>query len=153
MTSEYKKIVGHMCRYGMQSSDEMGAGRIKKPTGLLTNSAFLRGRLSNRCLGGHRHIQMDGARARAGQAYPVKCSRAMLQGIRAELVNSGVIAGKNNDMMIVSEENNDPIDYLDEYIDDRSGQPLHSRMVKNARREEMESKTSSTRSTHKEAHL
>ena len=54
----------------------------------------------------------------------------MLRGIRAELVNSGVIAGKKNDMMISSEENNDPIDDPDEYIDDVSGQPLDSRMVK-----------------------
>ena len=62
----------------------------------------------------------------------------MLQGIRAELVNSGVIAGNHNVMMIVSEESHDPIDYLDDYIDDMSGQPMDSTMVKNARGEEMD---------------
>ena len=64
------------------------------------------------------------------------CCRASRPNLSTQ--ESGVIASKNNDMMIVSEENNDPIDYLDEYIDDMSGQPLDSIMVKNARGEAME---------------
>ena len=62
----------------------------------------------------------------------------MLQGIKAELVNSGIITGKNNVMMIVPEENSDPGHYLDEYIDDMSGQPQNSKIVRTARGEEMQ---------------
>ena len=55
-----QKSVAHMCRYGMTASDSMGSGRMKKPTGLLTDAEFLKDHLSNNCLGGHRHIQLMG---------------------------------------------------------------------------------------------
>ena len=77
-----QRTVAHMCRYGMKASDSMGSGRVKKPTGFLTNSEFLRDHLSNKCLGGHRHIQLMGGKARACQVYPDKLCRAMLKGIR-----------------------------------------------------------------------
>ena len=45
------KTVAHMCRYGMQSSDEQGSGKVKKPTGFVTNSTMLRDCLGLKCLG------------------------------------------------------------------------------------------------------
>ena len=33
-----QRAVAHMCRYGMQSSDELRVGKVKKPAGFLTNS-------------------------------------------------------------------------------------------------------------------
>ena len=62
-----QKTVGHMCRYGMQSSNEFGPGKVKKPTGFLTNSSLLADCLNHKCLGGHQHVQLVGGRARACQ--------------------------------------------------------------------------------------
>ena len=59
----------------------------------------------------------------------------MLQGIGTERVSSGVIVGKNKDMMIVSEEKTDPSDDLDEHIHHTSGQTLDSKIVGIARGE------------------
>ena len=56
-------------------------------------------------MGGHRHVQLVGGRAKACQIYPQKLCRAMLKGIRNEVVQSGIIAGGHNDMLAVSEEN------------------------------------------------
>ena len=46
------KTVAHMCRYGMQSSDEQSTGKVK-----LTNSMILKDCLGLQRLGGQRHIQ------------------------------------------------------------------------------------------------
>ena len=59
------KTLAHMCRYGMYSKDKDGLGKVKKPTGFLTNSPSLRDQLGHKCLGGHRHIQLLGGRAQA----------------------------------------------------------------------------------------
>ena len=66
------KVVGHMCRFGMNSRDHDGDGPVKKPTGFLSNSEFLRNQLSRKCLGGHRHVALLGGRAKACQVYPDK---------------------------------------------------------------------------------
>ena len=115
-----QRTVAHMCGYGMKSSDELGGGRVKKPTGLLTNSNFLRNQISNKCLAGHGHIQRMGGKARMCQVYPDKLCRAILTGIRQELENSGFIEGTHNDMMTVSAENAEPEKYMEEYVDDMS---------------------------------
>ena len=131
------KTVAHMCRYGMQSSDELGAGKVKKPTGFLTNSMMLKDCLGLKCLGGHRHIQLMGGRARACQVYPDKLCKYILKGIRNELVHSGIIKGEVNEMTLASVEDNECQDYMDEYVDDMSGKPLISRLVNEARGDEM----------------
>ena len=134
---QLEKTTAHMCRYGMKSADESGGGRVKKPTGFLTNSSFLRDQLGKRCMGGHHHIQLLGGRARACQVYPDKLCRAILVGIRNELVNTGKIKANSMDMLNVSQENLDPEEYFDEYVDDVSGQPLVRELVQSARKEEM----------------
>ena len=93
-----------MCRYGMHSKDEQGIGMVKKPTGFLSNSEFVRTQLQNKCLGGHRHIALLGGKARACQVYPDKLCRAMLKGIRDELVHSGIIGSQSDDMLMVNPE-------------------------------------------------
>ena len=132
-----QKTVAHMCRYGMQSSDEAGAGKVKKPTGFLTNSDMLADCLSLKCMGGHRHVQLMGGRARACQVYPDKLCRYILKGIKAELVHSGIIKPTNNDMSLNSVEDNDSMEYMTQYVDDMSGKPLRSELVKIARDDEM----------------
>ena len=132
-----QRTVAHMCRYGMKSSDELGSGRVKKPTGFLTNSEYLRDQLSNKCLGGHRHIQLMGGKARACQVYPDKLCRAILKGIRQELVHSGFIEYDDKDMMVVGAQNDEPEEYIEEYVDDMSGQILDTHLVREARQLEM----------------
>ena len=102
---EITKNVAHMCRYGMYSKDANGLGKVKKPTGFITNSSYPADQLGNKCLGGHRHVQLLGGRAQACQIYPDKLCRAMLKGIRLELVHSGVIKADHADMMAISSEN------------------------------------------------
>ena len=66
---QLEKTTAHMCRYGMRSTDESGGGRVKKPTGFLTDSIDLRDQLSKKCMGGHNRIQLLGGRAKACQVY------------------------------------------------------------------------------------
>ena len=104
-----------MCRYGMKSSDESGSGRVQKPNGFLTDSEYLRDQLSNKCLGGHRHIQLMEGKAKACQVYPDKLCRAILKDIRHELVHSGFTRCTDKDMMVVSTQNGEPEEYMEEY--------------------------------------
>ena len=85
----------------MYSKDYCGIGKVKKPTGFITNSSYLADQLGDKCLGGHRHIQLMGGRAAACQVDPDKLCRAMLKGIRLELINSEVIQASKNDMMAI----------------------------------------------------
>ena len=55
-----KKVNAHMCRFKMMSEDDQGKGLVKKPTGFLTNSDYMRQSLNKQCLGSHRHVQMMG---------------------------------------------------------------------------------------------
>ena len=93
--------------------------------------------LSHKCLGGHRHVQLVGGRARACQVYPDKLCRYISKGIKAELVHSGIIIGTVTDMILVSAEDNQVNEYVDEYVDDMSGKPLIPSLGKTARGEEM----------------
>ena len=40
-----KKVVGHMCRYRIHGKDEQAIGMVKKPTGFLSNSEYVRKQL------------------------------------------------------------------------------------------------------------
>ena len=96
-----EKVVGHMCRYGMESKDDQGTGLVKKATGFSTNSPFVRNELVKKCMGGHRHVALMGGRAEAFKNYPNKLCRAMLRGIQSELVHSGMLKGEDSDMRMV----------------------------------------------------
>ena len=131
-----QKTVGHMCRYGMLSSDMLGSSKVKKPSGFLTNSDILADSLSLKCLGGHRHIQLLGGRARACQVYPDKLCLYILKGIRSELIHSGIIKGTINEMTLNSVQDHECANYVNEYVDDMSGKPLKTNLVKKAREDE-----------------
>ena len=132
------KSVAHLCRYVMTSKNGDDVGCVKKPTGFLINSIHLMDQLQKTCMGGHRHVQHVGGRAKACQIHPQKLCRAMLRGICNELVQSGIIAGNLNDRLTVSEENWNGNEYLEEYIDDMPGQHLERDLVRAARKEEMD---------------
>ena len=62
-----------MCQYGMTSHwrhREGEVGPVIKPTGMLTNSPFLRLELSRRCPRDHEYVHLVGGRATAAQEYP-----------------------------------------------------------------------------------
>ena len=52
-------------------------------------------------------------------------------------MHSGVIIGAVNDMILVSTEDNQAMEYEDEYVDDMSGKPLVPSLVRTARGENM----------------
>ena len=60
-----------------------------------------------------------------------------MTGIRLESASSEVIRANNSDMMAVSSENWYPEEYIEEYVDDVSGQYLNTKMMKSARGDEM----------------
>ena len=62
----------------------------------------------------------------------------MLRGIRNKLVQSEIIAGNLNDTLTGSEEKWNGNEYLEEYIDDMSGQHLERDLVRAACKEEMD---------------
>ena len=70
--------------------------------------------------------------------YPDKLCRAMLKGIRDELVHSGIIGSQSDDMLMVNPEDSAWQEYLDEYVDDMTGEPLIRELVVEARGAEME---------------
>ena len=76
-----EKINAHMCRFGMMREDENGGGLVKKPTGFLTNSEYLKDQLARKCMGGHRHVHLMGGRAKTCQVYPPKLVKAICKGI------------------------------------------------------------------------
>ena len=124
---QIQRAVAHMCMYRMQSSDELGIGKVKKPTGILSNSMCLNNKLENKCMGGNRHAQLVGGKAQACQSYPDKLGRAILSGIKLELANSGVIKIDGKDLMVVSQENHDPEQkHVEEILGDMTGQTLNT---------------------------
>ena len=131
------KVVGHMCRFRMESSDENGPGLVNKPTGFLSNSEFVRNSLQKKCLGGHRHVPPVGGRAKPCQVYPDGLCRAMLRGIKAELVHSGLIKGGHADMLMIDPDEENCNEYLDQYVDDITGRPSITELVVEARDAEM----------------
>ena len=78
-----------------------------------------------------------GGRAAACQVHPDKSCRAMLKGIRFELANSGIIHACKNDMMAISADNWAPEEYIEEYYDNISSNPLDTKLVKSAHADEM----------------
>ena len=107
-----------MYQYEMHRKDEQGIGMVKKPTRFLSNSELVRTQLQNKCLGGHKHTALLRGRAKACQLYPDKLRRAMLKGMRDELVHSGIIGCQNDGMLMVKPEDSAWQEYLDEYADD-----------------------------------
>ena len=78
-------IKTHMCQFEMMAEDPGGTGLVKKPTGIMTNSAELARELERTCSGGHRHISLINGRARACQVYPEMFCEATCRGIQKQL--------------------------------------------------------------------
>eukprot|EP00974_Lingulodinium_polyedra_P076611 7415301-Lingulodinium_polyedra.AAC.1 len=73
------------CCFGMTSEDEKGTGLVKKPTGIITNSAALAKELATKkCRGDHRHVQLMGGRAAACQRYPDSFRKLVVRTVMQE---------------------------------------------------------------------
>lgn len=116
------KTNAHMCRYSMTSSDDMGVGLVKKPTGFLTNSHHLREQLTKTCPGNHRHVQLTEGKTKACQVYPEKLVRAIRRGIQLELKHNGILSLVYQDLLTVTSDDMDVMEYSGHFIDDMSGQ-------------------------------
>ena len=59
-------------------------GPVMKPTGMLTNSPFLRLELSRRCPRDHEHVRLVGGKAAAAQEYPYGPCEAICRGVASQ---------------------------------------------------------------------
>ena len=69
------KVIADQCRYGMRSKDKNGEGPARTSIGFMINSPCIAMQLQRRCpnRGGyniHKHVLLQGGRARAAQVYP-----------------------------------------------------------------------------------
>ena len=94
--------------------------------------------LDKQCLGGHRHVQLMGGRAKACQVYPENLVRAILKGIRLELAHSGMLSMVYGDLLHIDAEDEAMNDINGYFIDDMSGHKLDTKLVLKARKEEMD---------------
>ena len=63
-------VIGDMCTWSMMQQDSKGMGYIKEPTRFMTNSECIARRLSQRCPGNHRHIQLVGGQSQGSRGVP-----------------------------------------------------------------------------------
>ena len=86
-----KRVVAHMCQYGMTQEDENGTGWIKKPTAFMTNSEKIADRLQRKCVNLHRHIQLISGRAKQAEIYPDELCKQIVKGVVDQMREDGRI--------------------------------------------------------------
>ena len=128
--------IAHMCQFGMMSEDMYGEGLVKKPTKFLTNAPELLKWLERKCGGDHRHVTLIGGRAKACEVYPTVLCEAIVQGLRDQLLHDGRLM--EDGTLNVAHHDEDKRVRWDEYVDDISGKPLRTDLIKKARQEEMD---------------
>ncbi len=153
------KVVGHLCAYGMKSTDDQGEGLVKKPTGWMTNSPYIAEQVSALCSNRwkgqmHRHVRLISGRAKAAKVYPPKLCKAILIGLRYQFIADGLMApGEIGTVCceepIITDEVKEEVwgqiqrSYYDSadgntYYDDITGELLDSDLVNEATQEEMD---------------
>ncbi len=100
-----QRVVGNTCAYTMQQEDEKGLGHINTPTGLLTNSDLIAKRVSRKCDGMHRHIELVGGRAKFAQVYPHMLRQEILWGLMDQMIKDGRWDGREYGITVAFEEN------------------------------------------------
>ena len=105
-THGVERVVADMCCFGMVSHDEQGTGLVKKPTGCLTNAECISRELSQRCVGGHRHVHLIGGKASAAEVYPYDLCCAILVGLKKQLTLSGRLKSGEPLLQLCREINN-----------------------------------------------
>ena len=82
------RVTCDMCRFNLRAD---GVELNRKPTGLLLNSEEMARHLSRRCQGGHEHQPLLHGLARKAQKYTMEFCRAVLQGLKKQMVKDGVV--------------------------------------------------------------
>ena len=79
------RVTADMCCFGMESYDNEGAGKAKKPTDFITNCPCIASALERRCNGEHRHVRLLHGRAAKAQVYPRDLCIAICQSLKEQL--------------------------------------------------------------------
>ena len=156
-----QKVVGDQCQYGFKSRDEQGIAPARKRTGFFTNAVCIAKWLSKRCPNSphyqvHRHVTLQGGRARAAQIYLDKLCREICLGIQEQVQRDRdgqylfanitteeepseqlmKVAKELEEKYQIVEENEDEL--VEEICDDVFGVSPDPKMVKRARQEEID---------------
>ena len=94
------RVTCDMCRFNLRAD---GVELNRKPTGLLLNSEEMARHLSRRCQGGHEHQPLLHGLARKAQKYTMEFCRAVLQGLKKQMVKDGVVH-RPHEIWAVSDE-------------------------------------------------
>ena len=139
-----------LCAFGLSSSDEVGAGLVRKTTTFVSNSPELARRLGRRCMNrvvphSHRHVRLTNGRAQAAQEYTAELCRTICQGIIAQkaadasaMTEVGSVSLSSDDFKLSEEMfDNECCEELDEAWDDVTGKELDPELVRKARAKEI----------------
>ena len=126
-----KRIVSHMCAFGMMQEKDGIEMLVKKPTAFMTNSDEMAKRLSRKCEGEHRHVVLIGGRAKRAEIYPEELCREILIGLVNQMKIDGRISKGAIGMLGAIDENEV------EFWDDVSGKKLRTQGVIEARKLEI----------------
>ena len=79
-------VEGHMCQFGLVSSDERGGGAVLKPTYFATNCRGVADQLERKCSNNngprdHRHVPLLNGRAKKAGEYPPGLCEAICRGL------------------------------------------------------------------------
>ena len=146
------KVQGPMCRFDMMAEDGQGMGFARKETRYLTNSPRLAAALEGVCSNfdasrpWHRHVQLINGRATMAKVYPPKMVVAVLEAIRQQLIDDGMLnelssmmAGPVPEHQLEEDWGEDGQEFLDgDFEDDVNGGVLDQKMAMAARAEELE---------------
>ena len=151
-----------MCQFGMVATKDGKEGPVQKTTRIMSNSREVLKRINVRCpnKGGpgerHQHVVLEGGLTRKAQVYPKAFCKTICEAVAAEkrLRALGLVAWSLEDMELAidslqqdkrygdnpgQELHEDELSF-DAYVaqDDVSGEPLEPKLVKVARREEIQ---------------
>ncbi len=148
------RVHGDQCQFGAQIQSGPGHGQpIKKPSGFMTNSPEIARALDVRCRGtggrcsrpgGGVHQLCSGRHAREAAKYPRALCKAMLKGVRNQMVSDGLL--KNGCFGLQAPDDDGEVEkhmrgpaqgYSGAYRDDLTGQVLKDELAKAARAKEL----------------
>ena len=130
-------VRGDMCAHGMKLRDRDGIAPVYKPTGWCSNSRHVLKHMHRLCTRSHRHADLQNGRAKHAAIYPRKLCLAILRGLKDQLGECGLSnlngVGTVNEEISYEHENVD----RERFVDDISGKPLDSKLVQQARLDEI----------------
>ena len=123
---ELRLVTADQCMYGLKSIDPAGEAHAKKPTMFVTSSGRIAERLSRRCDGTHRHVQLLGGRAGPAAQYPRGLCEAICDGLRDQLCDDA-------EAILCNIETSSGA----RFYDNLTGKQLDPKLVQAAREEEI----------------